>query len=578
MQKQYKSLYRIIKDKKLNGNINMLKIFFHESTFSEIAISLYNQLKKSYNCELVNKIENNDDTSLYILFGAHALVTSPPKKYIVYQLEQTGIENQSCFSKEYIYILNNALYIFDYSIENKKYILSILKKELHHKYFIVTLGFYPSLINCPKSKKKTIDVLFYGSKCPRREKIQKKLEDSNLKVEFFWNSVWGEERNALIGKSKIVLNAHYFEDAILEIPRITHCIANKVAVVSEPGRNMKTNLVYSPYIHYADTPEKIVQKCKQLCEKDTLRKKANEKAFRWFSKKCFTIPEEVSVLFEKKIDRKPKKRKKKIYNPEDKFVKKAETKLCKTTGNYTLCLPTIEENKLPFISIITPTYNRRKLFSIAIRSWMSTIYPKNKMEWVIVDDGNEQIDDMLPNDVRIRYIKLPYQKFYRQMGKKRNFCVEQARSKYIVFMDDDDHYFPEHVLARIKTIISDNNIDCVGCTAIGSYDLKTKNSAYIGNGNSYFTESSLAFRKKFWLERKFNDIDSSGEYKKFLAFRGKRMVSIPFQFVTLAFTHGNNTTEFRNIDEEEKEEKLFDIVFNEEEKYFYEQIRKIICR
>ena len=96
----------------------MLKIFFHESTFSEIAISLYNQLKKLYNCELVHIIEDND-ISLYILFGAHALITSPPKNYIVYQLEQTGIENQSCFSKEYIYILNNAQYILDYSIENK---------------------------------------------------------------------------------------------------------------------------------------------------------------------------------------------------------------------------------------------------------------------------------------------------------------------------------------------------------------------------------------------------------------------------------------------------------------------------
>jgi len=557
----------------------MLKIFFHESTFMEIAVSLYNQLKNIYNCQLVHKIEDSD-TSLYILFGAHALITSPPINYIVYQLEQTGIENRSCFSKEYIYILNNAQYIFDYSIENKKYIISILKKELHSKYFIVNLGFSQSLINCPKYKKKTIDVLFYGSKCPRREKIKKLLDETNLKVEFFWNSIWGEKRNSLIGKSKIILNAHYFEDAILEVPRITHCIANKVCVVSEPGRNINTNLSYSPYIHFADTPEKIVQKCKELCANDTLRKTTCNAAFRWFSKKTFIIPEKVSTLFEKKIandtTKKKNKRKKYIYTPEDKYIKEANTKLCTITGNYTLCLPTLDENKLPFLSIITPTYNRRKLFSIAIRNWMSTIYPKDKMEWVIVDDGNENIKDMLPNDNRIRYIKLPYQKYYRQMGRKRNFCIEQAKSKYIVFMDDDDHYFPEHILARIKTMLSNDNIECVGCTAIGSYDFKTKNNSYIGNGNSYFTESSLAFTKQFWLERKFNDFDSSGEYKKFLAFRGKKMMSIPFQFVTIAFTHGNNTTEFRNIEKQEEEKQLFDIVFNEDEKVFYEQIRKII--
>ena len=41
-------------------------------------------------------------------------------------------------------------------------------------------------------------------------------------------------------------------------------------------------------------------------------------------------------------------------------------------------MPKIEDKDLPPISIITPTGNRRSLFSIAIKNFQSFIYPKDK--------------------------------------------------------------------------------------------------------------------------------------------------------------------------------------------------------
>ena len=36
------------------------------------------------------------------------------------------------------------------------------------------------------------------------------------------------------------------------------------------------------------------------------------------------------------------------------------------------------------------------------------VYPKEKLEWVIIDDGEDPIEDLLPkDDKRINYIKLP---------------------------------------------------------------------------------------------------------------------------------------------------------------------------
>ena len=78
-------------------------------------------------------------------------------------------------------------------------------------------------------------------------------------------------------------------------------------------------------------------------------------------------------------------------------------------GNYVLKLPKIPDEELPNISIITPTFNRRKLFSMAIRNFENFNYPPEKIEWVIVDDTPEDkdsLDDLLPIDERIKYIAL----------------------------------------------------------------------------------------------------------------------------------------------------------------------------
>jgi glycosyl transferase family 25 len=77
-------------------------------------------------------------------------------------------------------------------------------------------------------------------------------------------------------------------------------------------------------------------------------------------------------------------------------------------GNYVLKLPNINDNDLPKVTIITPTYKRRKVFSMALRNFENFIYPKNKLEWVIVDDSPEDdsVQDLIPRDKRIKYISM----------------------------------------------------------------------------------------------------------------------------------------------------------------------------
>ena len=69
-------------------------------------------------------------------------------------------------------------------------------------------------------------------------------------------------------------------------------------------------------------------------------------------------------------------------------------------GNYVLKLPNYNEHDLPKVSIITPTYNRRKLFCMAIRNFENFIYPK--INWnglllmILQNQLMIQLDDILP--------------------------------------------------------------------------------------------------------------------------------------------------------------------------------------
>ena len=92
------------------------------------------------------------------------------------------------------------------------------------------------------------------------------------------------------------------------------------------------------------------------------------------------------------------------------------------------------------ISVIIPVYNRLDLVKIAITSVLDQTYsPK---ELIIIDDGssdslNNLIDDI--GDNRIRYV---YQE-NKGVSAARNLGIKLSRSKWLTFLDSDDHWLPE---------------------------------------------------------------------------------------------------------------------------------------
>ena len=52
------------------------------------------------------------------------------------------------------------------------------------------------------------------------------------------------------------------------------------------------------------------------------------------------------------------------------------------------------KNKKPLVSICTPTFNRRPFIENMINCYKNQTYPRNRMEWIIVDDGTDKVKDI----------------------------------------------------------------------------------------------------------------------------------------------------------------------------------------
>lgn len=114
------------------------------------------------------------------------------------------------------------------------------------------------------------------------------------------------------------------------------------------------------------------------------------------------------------------------------------------------------KKKLPFITIITPTYNRADLIESAI---LSVINQRRDIpfEWemIIVDDGStDNTSDIVNKYIKkhpknIRYF---YQKNSWIPGVARNVWLDcmSLYSDYITFLDSDDELKEDYILSALK--------------------------------------------------------------------------------------------------------------------------------
>ena len=109
----------------------------------------------------------------------------------------------------------------------------------------------------------------------------------------------------------------------------------------------------------------------------------------------------------------------------------------------------------PLVSVLTPTYNRRKFVPAAITCFKAQSYPQDRIEWIILDDGTDKVKDLFDSCglTNIRYVALPEGEKL-PIGAKRNRLNEMATGEIIVCWDDDDYYPPDRIKKAVNKLRS----------------------------------------------------------------------------------------------------------------------------
>jgi glycosyltransferase involved in cell wall biosynthesis len=200
---------------------------------------------------------------------------------------------------------------------------------------------------------------------------------------------------------------------------------------------------------------------------------------------------------------------------------------------------------MPFISICTPTFNRRPFILNLIKCVDSQTYPKDKMEWIIVDDGTDKIEDLVSDHPLVSYFKFDKK---LTLGKKRNVMHNKARGSIIVYMDDDDYYPPERVSHAVETLIKNPTVLCAGSSEMYIYFKDTNQMVQFGPyGPNHATAGTFAFRKELLQEHKYNNDACLAEEREFLKGYTVPFVQLDSMKTILVFSHRHNTFDKRTL-------------------------------
>ena len=204
----------------------------------------------------------------------------------------------------------------------------------------------------------------------------------------------------------------------------------------------------------------------------------------------------------------------------------------------------------PYVSIIMPIYNRSKWLPLITININNLSYPKDKLEFVILDDSEG--DPLLPTEkdiedfkeqikpVSLNYVRDNHKK---TIGAKRNKLVKLSTHKIIACMDSDDLYFPSYLDYAVSELQL-NKLSCVGsaemlfCYPYDDY----KVTAIKCKSDRQIHEATMVFTKKHHQACRGFASKGVGEGAKMFDFmNNKKIKQLAIMNIMMCLCHQDNT-------------------------------------
>jgi glycosyltransferase involved in cell wall biosynthesis len=200
-----------------------------------------------------------------------------------------------------------------------------------------------------------------------------------------------------------------------------------------------------------------------------------------------------------------------------------------------------KSNSQPPVSILTPTYNRSKFLLGCIECIKAQTYPKERMEWVVLDDGPEPIWNILApyeKELNIQYVR---KESKMSIGAKRNLLHELARGTILVNIDDDDYYSCDRVKHAVHRLLS-SKLQIAGSSRNVLYYTDDKSIWEVGPyGNYHATFGTMAYTKKYAVEHPCNETVAYAEEIEFTKKYTEPLIQLDPLKVMVVICHNANT-------------------------------------
>jgi hypothetical protein len=167
------------------------------------------------------------------------------------------------------------------------------------------------------------------------------------------------------------------------------------------------------------------------------------------------------------------------------------------------------------------------------------------MEWIIIDDGSDPVEDLVASHPRVKYFKYDTK---MTLGKKRNLLHEKSRGEILVYMDDDDYYPPQRVSHAVHMLVTHPDALCAGSSEIYIYFKHIGQMKRFGPyGPNHATAGTFAFKRKLLKHHRYNEDACLAEERAFLKDYTVPFVQLDPMKVILVFSHDHNTFDKRKL-------------------------------
>ena len=186
-----------------------------------------------------------------------------------------------------------------------------------------------------------------------------------------------------------------------------------------------------------------------------------------------------------------------------------------------------------------PTRDRRRFVRQAIAYFLRQDWPAREL--VVVDDGDEPVDDLLVADARVTYVRMEES---RSLGAKRNLACATSRGDLIAHWDDDDWIRGDRLRRQVAELQGSGAAACGLGELLYYQPAAAKAWSYrpLAGDPAWVAGGTLLYRRGVWEANPFPDADVGEGDSLVQALGRRRLHTLADTSWYLGLLHGHNTT------------------------------------